>query len=333
VNINIHKSYDSKVIDIETYIKQNSKNIIHLNENISLMSKTFVNEIINSNVEYPSIHNKIKQRGLYIKNWDVNIHSGITTGFDEAFILNKQEKETLISLDYKNLSIIRPLLSSNNIFRYHEEKPEKWILYIPWHFPLQFDSSITSASERAEARFKLQYPDIYKHLSKFKQPLSMRNAMEIGIGFEWYALQQTGIHNNSDPFSDLKIVWKRKSQTHHFSIDFGGCAILDDAYFMTGQHLKFLLGVLNSSMGKFMIYDLTCSLNNENQNITSALESVSVPIPDSKMESDIVSLVNKRISQNGNNTAETIEIDKRIDYLVYTQYGLSEDEKNFVQTY
>ncbi|MDR2147878.1 MAG: hypothetical protein LBE91_15605 [Tannerella sp.] len=332
MSVSIDKTYDSKIVDIETYIKQNSKYAVHLSENISLATEATTREIISSNVEYLSIRRKIKQTGLYIKNWDVNIHSGITTGFDDAFLLNREEKETLIHLDYKNTSIIKPLLSSNKIHRYSKEQPEKWILYIPWHFPLQFDNTITSASERAETRFGLQYPDIYAHLSKFKKPLSLRNAMEIGIGFEWYALQQTGAGNNSDPFTDQKIVWKKKSPTYDFIIDYEGCAVLEDSCFMTGQHLKFLLGVFNSSMGKFMIHDLAYSLKNENQDITSVLESISVPVPDSKSESDLISLVNRRISQNENST-EALDTDHRIDSLVYELYGLSEEEKNFIATY
>ena len=93
--------------------------------------------------------------------------------------------------------IIRPILRGRDIKRYEYEWAELWLIYIPWHFPLQADTSIQGASEKAEQTFIELYPTIYAHLLQYKSQLSARNKAETGIRYEWYAMQRWGA-NYSD---------------------------------------------------------------------------------------------------------------------------------------
>ena len=85
-----------------------------------------------------------------------------------------------------------PILRGRDIKRYGYDWAGQWLIYIPWHFPYQFDESITGASEKAEKAFKEQYPAVYNHMLEYKEPLSKRNKAETGIRYEWYAMQRWG---------------------------------------------------------------------------------------------------------------------------------------------
>ena len=326
----IDASYNPRIMDLGTYMQQFAIPIFRLIES-DTPEKESISSVIASNAEYMNISNKVKRRGLQIRNWDVNIYSGVMTGYDEAFFIDKATREELIHTDYKNSDIIKSLLTCNYIKRYGDGVPEQWILYIPWHFPLQYDKTITAASSRAEQRFQMQYPDVYGRLQKYKDALSSRNTAEVGLGFEWYALQRSGMKNNWDDFSEQKIVWKRDSLDFNFGIDYGGCVVLDDTCFMVGQHLKFLLGVLNSTMGRYILADLSRLSTNESQAGIFVVESMPVPVPNGKTESDIISLVNRRILEKNKSEEERRITDEKIDNLIFELYDLSENEISYIK--
>ena len=330
----VESSYDPQIMDIDAYLKQFSIPIFRLIESEGDMPvNESISSIIASNVVYMNISNKVKSKGLQIKKWDVNIYSGVLTGCDEAFFINKVTREELIHIDYKNSDIIKPLLTDSYIKRYGEGATEQWMLYIPWHFPLHYDKTISAASTRAEQRFQMQYPDVYNLLQKHKDALSSRNAAEVGLSFEWYALQRSGMKNNWDDFSEQKIVWKRDSVDFNFGIDYSGCVVLDDTCFMVGQHLKFLLGVFNSTMGRFILADLSRLSTNETQAGIFNVESMPVPKPGGKTESDIITLVNRRISENNKSEEDRRITEDKIDRIIYELYDLTEEEISYVKAH
>ena len=331
VMCNIDSSYNPRIAELDVYMQQYATPVFRLAESGDMPVKESISSVIASNAEYVSISNKVKRSGLQVRNWDVNIYSGVMTGCNEAFFVDKATREEFIHADYKNSEIIKPLLMGDFIKRYGDEKPEQWLLYIPWHFPLQFDNTINAASSRAEQRFIMQYPDVYNHLLKYKDALSLRNTAEVGLGFEWYALQRSGVKNNWDDFSEQKIVWKRDSSDFKFGIDYGGCAVLDDTCFMVGQHLKFLLGVFNSTVGRYLLADLSRLSVSESQAGVFVIESMPVPVPNGKMESDIISLVNRRISENNKDEEIWRDTEEKIDRLIYELYDLTEDEILFIK--
>ena len=327
----VETSYNPRIMDLGTYMQQFAIPIFRLIESVDTPEKESISSVMASNAEYMNISNKIKSRGLQIRNWDVSIYSGVMTGCDDAFFIDKSVRDELVHADYKNMDIIKPLLTSDFIKRYGDGIPEQWMLYIPWHFPLQYDKTIVAASSRAEQRFQMQYPDVYSRLLSYKDTLSSRNTIEVGLGFEWYALQRSGMKNNWDDFSEQKLVWKRDSSEFNFGIDYGGCVVLDDTCFMVGQHLKYLLGVLNSSIGRYILADLSRMSTNESQSGIFVVESMPVPVPNGKTESDIMSLVNKRITENNKSDEERQITEDKIDSLIYELYDLSEDEIAYIK--
>ena len=153
--------------------------------------------VIHSPIEQ-SIKRKIEAVGTPLKDWDINIYRGVLTGYNEAFIISTEKRDEILANCQtedertRTAELIRPILRGRDIKRYGYNWANLWLIYIPWHFPLQFDESITGASEKAEIAFQEQYPAVYQHMLKYKEPLSKRNKAETGIRYEWYAMQRWG---------------------------------------------------------------------------------------------------------------------------------------------
>jgi hypothetical protein len=277
-----------------------------------------------------SVRAKTEQTGTPLGSWDIRMYPGIHTGYDEAFVIDGNLREEFIRADYKNTDIIKPLLRGMDVRRYMPEKTDLWLICIPWHFPLLYDATIKTASERAEQRFRQQYPAIYEHLEKYREKLFDRDAEEVGVTFEWYALQRYNATSEWDDFLTQKIVWQRESATADFCIDYRGCAILDTACFIAGQHLKYLLGVLNSRPGRYLLNGLLRLSGGERQISIPMLETLKIPIPNIKTESEMISWVNRRTSDTHQDENESI--DRKIDEFVYEMFHLNEEEKEFIES-
>jgi hypothetical protein len=100
---------------------------------------------------------------------------------------------------------------------------------------------------------------------------------------------------------------------------------------MVGEHLKYLLGVLNSKVSGFYIKSIAYSLSEGAQRwIKQYVEKIPIPPitqQNQKIANQIVNLVDQILSiKKQNPDADTSDLENKIDQLVYKLYGLTEDE-------
>ena len=205
-----------------------------------------------------SIKRKIEAVGTPLKDWDIQINYGIKTGYNEAFIIDTAKRDEILANCQtederrRTEEIIRPILRGRDIKRYSYEWANLWLIYIPWHFPYQFDNTIQGASEIAEAAFKKQYPSVYSHMLQFKEPLSKRNKAETGIRYEWYAMQRWGA-NYWEDFSKPKLIYSEIVQEPQFFFDKAGQFYPEATTFiMVGEYLEYLYDVLHSKIATYI---------------------------------------------------------------------------------
>ena len=205
-----------------------------------------------------SIRRKIESIGTPLKDWDINIYRGVLTGYNDAFIISTEKRDEILANcqtegeRVRTAELIRPILRGRDTKRYGYDWAGQWLIYIPWHFPYQFDESITGASEKAEKAFKEQYPAVYNHMLEYKEPLSKRNKAETGIRYEWYAMQRWGAKYWED-FSKPKIIWGEISDKSKFAFDFLGEYIPEaTSFYMKGECIEYLLSALNSSVSEWL---------------------------------------------------------------------------------
>jgi hypothetical protein len=75
---------------------------------------------------------------------------GIKTGLNEAFIVDRATRDSLIAEHPSSAEVLKPYLRGRDVKRWVVNFAEQYLIFIPWHFPLHKDESISGASEQAE---------------------------------------------------------------------------------------------------------------------------------------------------------------------------------------
>jgi hypothetical protein len=302
------------------------------------------------NIETENLLKKITSIGQPLETY-VNgaIYYGIKTGLNKAFIIDENTKNKLIQADSKNAAIIKPFLIGKDISRYFPIKSNKFVIYLPWHFPLNDDPAITGASSKSENAFKQAYPAIYQYLLQFKDELLKRNAAETGIRYEWYTLQRFGSFYSKD-FEKNKICWGNLSSESPFTIDDGGHYINAPACFLISDDILYLLGCLNSSLLWWTLKNIAAGrrggfIEAKPMYVSKLpIRSINFAEPVDKARHDrMVTLVTQmldlnkklqeaRLEQDKTMLSRQIEVtDVTIDRLVYELYGITEEEIKLVE--
>ena len=232
------------------------------------------------------INKSIEEKGLRLKDWQsIEFFRGITTGLNSAFHFGEEIKKNLLNADEKNEEFIYPLLRGKDIKRWRYEYADWNMLFVPWHFPLHNDPSISNASLEAENVFQKDFPAIYNHLKQFKRELADRNKDETGIRYEWYALQRYG-SNYWTEFLKEKIVWIEISDKANYAYDEKGHFLTNSAYFISGENLKYLVAILNSSVSDYYFFQITAKIAGGRKRYTKQYVE-QVPIPVVKKEQQV----------------------------------------------
>ena len=281
-----------------------------------------------------NLKHKIEEVGKPLKDWDINIYYGIKTGCNEAFIIDEFKREELIDQDPKSAEIIKPLLRGKDIKKYQSNWANLYLLFIPWHFPLHKDPTISGASEVAENQFKEDYSSIFNHLLEYKDRLSKRNRSEIGIRYEWYALQRCANTYHSE-FDKEKIVYPETTHSANFFYDSGEFFLDKTCFMITGSNLKILVGLLSSKLMTFA-YKRYCSgtvLGAKGYQYNKhALEKLPVPEIPAEQQQAFIALVDQILdAKHTDFNVDTSNLENEIDKLVYALYGLTDDERAIVE--
>ena len=289
------------------------------------------------------LQRKIEEIGTPLQDWlCISTYRGITTGYNDAFIIDKAKRQDILRACADNAerirtdSVIRSVMRGRGIKRYYTEWAGLYLLFVPWHFPLHEDMRISGASLDAENAFKNQYPALYTHLLTYKQELSNRNKDETGIRYEWYALQRFANTYLSE-FEKDKIVWQRVTRRPTFCISPKGRMVLDSMAFIAFQSRgNYILAVVNSKViAKWVDMNVhqygTAGYRLSNQYV----EQIPVPqvtndnaVTVAKIEELAAKVI---VAKTANAVADTTKTESEIDKLVYKLYNLTPEEIAIVE--
>ena len=275
-----------------------------------------------------SIKRKIESVGTPLKDWDINIYRGVLTGYNEAFIISTEKRDEILANCNSEkertctAEIIRPILRGRDIKQYGHEWAGLYLIYIPWHFPYQFDPTIQGASKEAEEAFKEQYPSVYSHMLQYKVPLSKRNKAETGIRYEWYAMQRWGA-KYWDDFNKPKICWASVGDTS-YSLVPEKYLLLDTNYFFSTDNPSELLAILNSKLITWWIKSEDTQLGSGGawRHYKYNLEKLHVPKTDNLFHDLIENIIiNHKLSDSM----------YKINHIVYELYHLTDEEIMYIE--
>lgn len=258
------------------------------------------------------IKEKIERVGTPLKNWDVQINYGIKTGFNEAFIIDGKKRKELIEQHSKSEEIIRPILRGRDIKRYGYDFADLWL--INTHNGLK-EKNIKPINIK-------DYPAIKNHLDQFYPELQKRTDK----GDTPYNLRNCAY---MEDFSKQKLLWAETMRIHkddtinfpRFGFETNGKYITDKTcFFATGSHLKFILGVLNSNVGRYLCSQYVSILDDGGYLMQKIyLEKIPIAPYSSRLEKAVECKANERK-------------DDEINNIVYDLYNLTQDEIKFVES-
>ncbi|GAB3503671.1 TaqI-like C-terminal specificity domain-containing protein [Spirosoma knui] len=280
-----------------------------------------------TNLEVKQLTAKIQAAGKPLGEYvNGKIYYGIKTGLNEAFIIDDVTKNKLIAEDARSADVIKPYLGGRDIKRYEVPKTNKYLIYIPWHFPLHNDSAIKGSSLEAEALFKENYPSVFNHLYQFKTKLQARNQAEVGIRYEWYALQRWA----SDYYQEFevnKIIFPDIGIRVQAAYDDKSSYCVNTAYFIPKDD-KYLLALLNSKVVLYFYKILSTAIRGGYLRFFKQyVEQIPVPTPTDSARIDIELIVDQILYARAiDPIADTSALEAEIDRLVYALYGLTNDE-------
>ena len=129
-----------------------------------------------------------------------------------------------------------------------------------------------------------------------------------------------------EDFSKPKIIWKRIGSILRFSYDNKRCLGLDSTCFASGENIEYLCCVLNSCMGHYLLKDSPKTGTGDLLVSVQAIEPACIPY-NAQYNGILSFLLDKQI------TNPSIETEKEINEIVFTMYGLSSNEREYVTQY
>ena len=259
-----------------------------------------------------SIQQKIKQHGKQLKNWKSSIYRGVLTGYNEAFIIDGATKENLANSDPQNTDIIKPIIRGRDTKRYITEFNDNWFIAV--------HNGYKNFENKEVKRVNIdEYPSIKAFLDKYSQKLIDRKDQ----GDTPYNLRNCTYY---DEFIKEKIIWKRIGSVMRFSYDNTGLYCLDSTCIVTGEKIKYLVGLLNSKLCLYELFQISPKTGTGDQIISvQALEPLYVYYPDTKTEKLITDIVHQILASKSKNL-NTNELETQIDLIVFKLYNLSYEE-------
>ena len=245
------------------------------------------------------IKTKIEAVGTPLRDWDIQINYGIKTGFNEAFIINGENRKELIAQDPNSAEIIRPILRGRDIKRYSYEFADLYLI-----------NTHNGVKEKGIKRINIEdYPAVKAHLDLFYPQLEKRADQ----GDTPYNLRNCAY---IEDFYKQKIVYQELTQGSCFYLDKEAKFFVSNTgYLITGNDLEYLILFLNSKFVEF-IFKSFYSVSLGGSGIRWLAQCIeNLPIPFVK-DSDY----------------KKLKTEEEIEKYIYKKYDLSEEEINHINS-
>ncbi|MDO5319952.1 MAG: Eco57I restriction-modification methylase domain-containing protein [bacterium] len=251
---------------------------------------------------------KLEMVGRKLGELKIEINYGIKTGLNPAFVVDKETYTKLVNEDRNSIHILKPVLRGRDVRRYAFQQT-MWVI----------DSHNGHRASGTERIAISNYPAVKRHLDKYRKELEKRGDQ----GDTPYNLRDCAYW---DQLGKEKIIWGELSDKAKFVLS--KCYVLNTCFFMVGEKLHYLLGLLNSRLvAWYFPFISTKSGMGTTRWLKYTIEQLPIVYPSSKQEDEISSIVDRILAAKKiDPTADTSALESEIDQLVYKLYGLTEEE-------
>ncbi|PUD31275.1 class I SAM-dependent DNA methyltransferase [Helicobacter pylori] len=353
MELNALKVFESATVDtsIMNFIKQtppkessfnyyeptsNDKDDLKSTPHLSMRQNALSTEsFIFANATLLDLRDKIESVGTPLKDWDIQINYGIKTGANEAFIITTEKRDAILNAcktqEERECTkrLIKPILRGKDIKRYSYEWAHLWVINTHNGYTSAFKSKIPPIDiakyPATKAHLDAHYDTIATRCDQGDTPYHLRNCAYL------------------EDFEKEKIVYGEIVQEPRFYLDNGECELgyfyaEATSFILTGEHLRYLLGMLHSKLITFAFKTFYAGggLSESGYRYKKAfIERLPIPqITEKNQElADKITDGAEAILQAKakDPKANTQKLEKEIDALVYQLYHLTDEEIKIIE--
>ncbi|WRD58836.1 class I SAM-dependent DNA methyltransferase [Helicobacter pylori] len=283
-----------------------------------------------ANASFLDLRDKMESVGTPLKDWDIQINYGIKTGANEAFIITTEKREEILNAcktqeeKKRTERLIKPVLRGKDIKRYSYEWAHLWVINTHNGYTSNLKSKIPPIDIE-------KYPATKVHLDSHWDTIATR----CDQGDTPYHLRNCAY---LEDFEKEKIVYGEIVQEPRFYLDNGECELgyfyaEATSFILTGEHLRYLLGMLHSKLITFAFKTFYAGggLGESGYRYKKAfIERLPIPkiTPQNQELAHKITDCTKQILalKEKDPKANTQKLEKEIDALVYQLYNLTDEE-------
>jgi adenine-specific DNA-methyltransferase len=174
---------------------------------------------------------KIRAAGKPLREFvGERIYRGITTGFNDAFVVDQATHDQLIKEHKSSKEILKPYLRGKDVERWRLAPQDQWLIFTRRGIDIK------------------KFPAVHEYLKQFKKQLTPGTDGGRKPGsYEWYEIQDNIAYWKK--FETTKIISTKISIRPTFAFDTTNCYLGNTAYFLpveTGA--LYLIALLNSNL-------------------------------------------------------------------------------------
>ncbi|MFP6024854.1 Eco57I restriction-modification methylase domain-containing protein [Helicobacter pylori] len=353
MELNALKVFESAAVDtsIMNFIKQtptkensfkyyeptlDDKNDLKSARSLSMRQNALSTEsFIFANASFLDLRDKIESVGTPLKDWDIQINYGIKTGANEAFIITTEKRGEILNAcktqeERKHTeALIKPILRGKDIKRYSYEWAHLWVINTHNGYTSNLKSKIPPIDIE-------KYPATKAHLDAHWDTIATR----CDQGDTPYHLRNCAY---LEDFEKEKIVYGEIVQEPRFYLDNGECELgyfyaEATSFILTGEHLRYLLGMLHSKLITFAFKTFYAGggLGESGYRYKKAFIE-RLPIPQiTEKNQELARKITDGTKQilalkEKDPKANTQQLEKEIDALVYQLYNLTDEEIKIIE--
>ncbi|GAA8268532.1 class I SAM-dependent DNA methyltransferase [Helicobacter pylori] len=288
-----------------------------------------------ANTTLLDLRDKMESVGTPLKDWDIQINYGIKTGANEAFIIPTEKREEILNAcktqeeRERTEALIKPILRGKDIKRYSYEWADLWVINTHNGYTSNLKSKIPPIDiekySATKAHLDAHWDTIATRSDQGDTPYHLRNCAYL------------------EDFEKEKIVYGEIVQEPRFYLDNGECELgyfyaEATSFILTGEHLRYLLGMLHSKLITFAFKTFYAGggLGESGYRYKKAfIERLPIPkiTPQNQKLADKITDGTKAIleAKEKDPKANTLELEKEIDALVYQLYNLTDEEIKIIE--
>ncbi|MEG3934020.1 TaqI-like C-terminal specificity domain-containing protein [Microcoleus sp. T3_B1] len=229
-------------------------------------------------------------------------YRGILTGFNEAFVVDRETRDRLIAEHPSSAEVLKPFLRGRDVKRWSVEYQNLWLIFTRRGIDIK------------------KYPAIENYLSQYQEKLTPGTGRKAGT-YKWYQIQDNIAYWQE--FEQPKIVYPDIAIRCEFAFDTNSF-YPDCTLFLIPAESKYLLGFLNSGMIQFFINQICPAVRGDFKRFKSIYVSqIPIPTTTEPQRNVIETLVNyiiyltaelKDIPSHGEKMVETAEDKLMLSY-------------------